>query len=185
MKFTTSLAIATVVLCANSAALSGAGPWCKYVGQPCPKKRSAEADADAWKPFCGNPMMIGRPCPKVKRDAEAEAVCGADGMPCSKVRRAAEAFAAALAAPAAEADAEAWKPFCGNSMMIGRPCPKMSKREAACYAAGAPCNLAKREAYALAAATADALPAAEAEAFYANAELALREAFLDLEEYAG
>ena len=54
--------------------------------------------------------------------------------------------------------------------------------EAACYLPGAPCDLAKRETYALAAATADALPAAEAEAFYADVGLKLRAAVPDWED---
>lgn len=163
-----------------------AEPWCEHVGQPCPKKREAEADARerwdfVWPNFCSG--FVGRICGKAKRDAspEAEAVCSAAGQPCAKVRRAAEAFAAALNNPAADA----WYSFCSDPRMTIRPCPEMTKRdaaaEAACYLPGAPCDLAKREAYALAAATADALPAAEAEAFYADVGLKLRAAFPDWE----
>lgn len=41
--------------------------------------------------------LKGEPCPKSKRDADAEAFCHRPGEPCSKAKRAADAIAAAVA----------------------------------------------------------------------------------------
>ncbi len=153
MQFTTAIAVAVLAYGVNSAATPDVEAWCRYVGQPCGKVKRA---ADAYAAALAGPDA----------DAEAEAWCRYVGQPCGKAKR--------NATPEAE-------PWC---RYVGQPCGK-SKREAeaACFLPGGPCAKAKRDTNALAHAVADALPAAEAEAYYKT--LALRDAHPEPAPLAG